>query len=177
MSLEVVAVPEFAPDDLAWIRKMRLDRAGNKGPPYFTVVFPGPDLEKSLYTTEVTAVARQTKRIRFCLRSAIVVPDPQVKSFHVFLVPDEGFGAIIRLHERLHSGPLAPCLRADIAYVPHLTIASEHDVESARRVAADLNKAEIAIAGRIDSIVVQRREGEVVKLIGKYDLAKGGLFG
>ena len=177
MSFEVVAVPEFAPNDLEWIVRMRRSRAGNKGPPYFTLVFPGSDLDAPHYTAQVKAVARQVKRIRFRLRSAMVVPDPQVQSFHVFLVPDEGFSTIIRLHERLHGGALSVCQRLDMPYIPHLTIASERDIDTARSVASGLNAKDIAISGRIDSLVIQRREGEVVKLIGKHDLASGGLFG
>ena len=26
--------------------------------------------------------------------------------FHVFLIPDEGFGAILKLHDALHAGPI-----------------------------------------------------------------------
>jgi hypothetical protein len=40
---------------------------------------------------------------------------------YVFLVPDEGSGALSLLHDRLYSGLLAS-LRIDLPYVPHITI-------------------------------------------------------
>jgi 2'-5' RNA ligase len=175
-SLEVVATPVFASKDRDWLVRLRHGHAKHPGPPHFTLVFPGSSLEAQDYTKHVAAASAGLRRIAFRLRGAVVVPDPQVRCFHVFLVPDEGFAAIIRLHERLHAGPLEVCLRPNVPYLPHLTVASEREFAAARRLAASLNAQDIDIAGRLDELEIQHREGEVARSIAKVPLAKGGLF-
>jgi 2'-5' RNA ligase len=176
-SLEVVATPVFGTKDRDWLVHLREARAQNIGPPHFTLVFPGTDLAPNEFKRHVAAAAAKIKRIQFRLCSALVVPDPQVRSFHVFLVPDEGFGAIVRLHEALHEGALYTRLRVDFPYIPHLTVASEREFATARSVAAKLNAMDISVAGRLDEVEIHRRDADVVRCIAKVPLAKGGLFG
>jgi 2'-5' RNA ligase len=176
-SLEVVATPLFGKKEHDWLVHLREVRAKDIGPPHFTLVFPGSDLVQSEFVRQVTGAASSIKRIQFRLCSAIVVPDLQVRSFHVFLVPDDGFGAIVRLHDALHGGALATCLRPDFPYIPHLTVASEREFVTAQSVAAKLNAQDFSIAGRIDTLEVHRREGDVVSCIATVPLAKAGLFG
>ena len=40
----------------------------------------------------------------------------------VFLVPDEGHARISLLHDRLYRGRLAPYLRLDVPFTPHINI-------------------------------------------------------
>ena len=176
-SLEVIATPLFGKKEHDWLVRLREVRAHNIGPPHFTLVFPGTDLAPNEFTRQVTAAASSVKRFPFRLCSALVVPDLQVDSFHVFLVPDEGFGAIVRLHQALHAGTLGTRLREDFPYIPHLTVASERDFAAARTVAAKLNAQEFSIAGRIDELEIHRRDADVVRCIAKVPLAKAGLFG
>jgi 2'-5' RNA ligase len=176
-SLEVIATPRFSKADLAWLAGLRRALARNIGAPHFTLVFPGSDLDAPSYAAEVRSRAAGVRRIRLRLRSAIVVPDPQVRACHVFLVPDEGFGALVRLHERLHAGRLATCLRPDMPYLPHLTVASLDGVDEARRLAAKLNEQDISIKGTIEELEVQRRDGEVARCYARVPLARAGLFG
>jgi 2'-5' RNA ligase len=176
-SLEVVATPLFGKKENDWLVHLREIRARDIGPPHFTLVFPGSDLPPHEFVRHVTAAVAGMKRIPFRLCSAIIIPDPQVRSFHVFLVPDEGFGAIVRLHQALHEGALAECLRPDFPYIPHLTVASEREFITAQSVAAKLNAQDFSIAGRIDALEIHRREGDVVHCIATVPLAKAGLFG
>jgi 2'-5' RNA ligase len=175
-TFEVVATPVFASKDRDWIVRLRHGHAKNPGPPHFTLVFPGSNLEAQDYTKHIAAASAGLRCISFRLRGAVVVPDPLVRCFHVFLVPDEGFAAIIRLHERLHAGPLEACLRPDVPYLPHLTVASEREFGPARRLAASLNAQDIDITGRIDELQIHRRDGAIGHCIAKVPLAKGGLF-
>src|SRR5436309_1689404 len=138
-SLEVSATPVFAKKELDWLMRLRQSRAKSLGPPRFTLVFPGTALEQPAFIHEVTAAIAGLKRIEFCLRSAMVVPNAEVRSFHVFLVPDEGFAAILKLHERLHHGALAARLRPEVPYIPHITAASEPEFAAARALAVSLN--------------------------------------
>src|SRR5262249_35081380 len=142
-----------------------------------TLVFPGAALEPRDFTRAVENAAAGIKQIRFRLRSAMVVADPQVSSAHVFLVPDEGFGAIIRLRERLHAGPLADALRPELPYIPPITGASLRDPAAARQLAASLNAKDLGIVGAIEALELHRRDGAVVRPIATVALAKAGWFG
>ena len=175
-SLEVIAVPVFAAADREWLEHIRKARAHSIGPPHFTLVFPGSRILPADYSREVTEAVAGVKRIAFCLRSAMVVPDAQVNCCHVFLVPDEGFGAIVRLHDRLHRGILAENLRTHFTYLPHLTVASVSDPAEARQIAAKLNAEDFAFAGHIDELEIHRRDGETVRCAEKIPLARQGWF-
>jgi 2'-5' RNA ligase len=176
-SLEVVARPRFDKTDVAWLMEMRAKRTSNYGPPYFTLVFPGATMEPGEFANLVRQRAREVHRIRFRLRSALVVPEAAVKRFHVFLIPDEGFGAILKLHDRLHAGPLEVCLRPETPYLPHITVATTADYAAARKLAASLNANDLQIDGAIDALQVERRAGDVARLVAEIPLEKGGWFG
>jgi 2'-5' RNA ligase len=175
-TLEVISRPHFDKSDLAWLVDIRSRRTGNLGPPYFTLVFPGAEMTPPAFTAQVRASVQDIHRIRFHLRSALVAPEPMVGRFHVFLIPDEGFGAILRLHDALHTGPIEAALRPDIPYLPHITVATTTDYSAARKIAQSLNKGGIDIGGHIDALQVERRSGEVVRQVAEIPL-KGGLFG
>lgn len=174
-ALEVVTKPEFGKSELDWLTHLRQTRAHSAGVPAFTLVFPGAD-STSEVVKHVKTICASTVRIRFCLRSAMIVPEHKMGLFHVFLVPDEGFGAIIRLHERLHAGPLACCLRPDTPYIPHLTVASTKEFDAARQTMALLNAKDLAISGRIEELEVHQRDSAVPRCVAKVPLARGGFF-
>jgi hypothetical protein len=174
-ALEVVAKPEFGKAELEWLTHIRLTRAHAAGPPAFTLVFPGAEAAAEV-VKHVEETCTETPRIRFCLRSAMIVPEHKMGWFHVFLVPDEGFGAIIRLHDRLHVGPLACCLRPDMPYIPHVTVASTKDFDGARQMMTGLNAKGLAITGRIDEIEVHERDSAVPRCVAKLPLARSGFF-
>lgn len=177
ITLEVVSRPDFDKADLAWLTDIRRRRTGNPGPPKFTLVFPGAQMDAQDFAALVAARTREVHRIRFRLRSALVVPEASVRRFHVFLVPDEGFGAIVRLHDRLHAGPLEVCLRPETPYLPHITVATEHDYAAARKIAADINARPLSIEGVIESLQVERRQADVVRQVSEIHLGKDGWFG
>lgn len=176
-TLEVVARPRFEKADLAWLTEIRSRRTGNPGPPYFTLVFPGAQMEPAEFARLIRVAAQDTPRIRFHLKSALVAPEATVRRFHVFLIPDDGFGAILKLHDKLHTGPIEACLRPETPYLPHITVATSADYVAARKIAAQLNARDLSIEGTIESLQVERREGETVKLVAEVPLAKAGWFG
>ncbi|HVT70046.1 MAG TPA: 2'-5' RNA ligase family protein [Trebonia sp.] len=176
-SLEVIARPHFDKADVAWLTDIRSRRAGSRGAPYFTLVFAGADLPPADFAKAIRANARDFHPVRFRLRSALVVPEPVVRRYHVFLVPDEGFAAILKLHDGLHRGPIKPALRQDTAYLPHITVATASDYQTARDLALSLNRGDIDIPGRIDALQVERRTGDVIKTVAEVPLKKAGWFG
>lgn len=175
-AVEVVAKPEFGRADLEWLTHLRHMRAHSAGAPAFTLVFPGAAAGTPEIVKHVDAICTATARIRFCLRSAMIVPENKMGLYHVFLVPDEGFGAIIRLHERLHAGPLACCLCPDMPYIPHVTVASTTEFTAARQTMAMLNAKDLSIAGRIDEVEVHERDSAVPRCVAKVQLTRGGFF-
>lgn len=177
MSLEVISRPHFDKDDLAWLTDIRSRRAGSRGPPYFTLVFPGAELEPRAFVAQVRANAEGNARIRFRLRSALVVPEHTVGRFHVFLIPDEGFGAILQLHDALHAGPVEAAIRPETPYLPHITVATTTAHAEARNIARALNQGGIDIHGHVEGLQVEHRVGEVIKEIAEIPLAKTGWFG
>lgn len=176
-SLEVIARPYFEKADLAWLTDIRSRRAGSRSSPYFTLVFPGADMTPAAFAAQVRAVAREVPRIRFRLRSALVAPEPTVRRFHVFLIPDEGFAAILKLHDALHTGPIEAALRPNTPYLPHITVATTVDYAAAPRIAAALNARSLDVSGHIDALHVERRTAEVIKKVAEIPLAKSGWFG
>lgn len=176
-SLEVIARPHFEKADLAWLTDIRSRRAGSRGAPYFTLVFANIDIETADFTKAVRAHAKPIHPIRFRLRSALVVPERIVSRFHVFLIPDEGFGAILKLHDALHAGPLKAALRQDSPYLPHITVATTADYATACSLAFALNQGDLDIHGQIDALQVESRTGDVIQHVAEFPLSKTGWFG
>ncbi len=176
-AIDVTAKPVFSSADANWLAQLRKAQAHIQHALEFTLVFPGSTGSTNEVVQHVEAVCAVTPRIRFCLRSAMIVPEAATGWFHVFLVPDEGFGAIIRLHDRLHVGPLASCLDPLVPYIPHLTVASVEDFELARRIKASLNANNLAITGHIDALEVQERGADIPHCIARIALAHHRLFG
>lgn len=176
-SLEVIARPHFDKADLAWLTDIRSRRAGSRGAPYFTLVFPGVQLAPEVFARQIRKNAGDIPRIRFRLRSALVVPETAVNRFHVFLIPDEGFGAILKLHEALHVGPIEAAIRPETPYLPHITVATSPDRKVVRDVARALNQGGIDVSGHIDSLTVEQRTGETIRDVAEIPLARHGWFG
>lgn len=176
-SLEVIARPHFDKADEAWLTDIRARRAGSRGPPYFTLVFPGAEMEPAAFADRIRRNVAGIPRIRFRLRSALVVPEVTVGRFHVFLIPDEGFGAILKLHEALHVGPIEAAIRPDTPYLPHITVATSPTREGARKIAQALNQGGIDISGVLETLTVERRTGEVIRDVAQIPLVKSGWFG
>jgi hypothetical protein len=100
MRIAIIAVPRFAPDDLAWIDRIRsrYDPQRNVVAPHFTLVFPCNAEPVDVVLERAAHVASQTVPVGFVLRSALAVKDTFTAASHVFLIPDEGSSAVVALH-------------------------------------------------------------------------------
>ena len=72
---------------------------------------------------------------------------------HVFVVPEEGHDQIARLHDELYAGVLRPHLREDIAFVPHITIATS-DALWCQTYAQQLNETFKPVRGVLESMTL-----------------------
>lgn len=123
MSLVLIAEPDLEPKDRDWIETYRAAHDPHLSivSPHFTLIFPGNNSEEALLA-HIKEAIEGFAPIHFVLRSALVVKGALSPLTYVFLVPDEGFGQIVRLHDRLYTGLFEKGLRRDIPYIPHIGI-------------------------------------------------------
>jgi hypothetical protein len=70
----------------------------------------------------------------------------------VFLVPGQGAHELAALNSRLYSGALAWAYRADIPYVPHMTVGASADFSQCEALAARLSRDRWALSGVVESL-------------------------
>jgi 2'-5' RNA ligase len=154
--LAIVAYPTLNEPDREWIDEVRRahDPQASRIDAHFTLVFP-VDAVASAIADELAAVAALARPIRFAIRRAEAVRDVVLGTGgHVLLVPDEGREQITELHDQLYAGALQPHLRADIRFVPHMTVGATSDFERCQQLAEALNEDQRIVRGILDSITL-----------------------
>jgi 2'-5' RNA ligase len=167
MALLILAYPDLTDADRDRIEAIRArhDHAAGIVPAHFTLVYPLADLPAAELIAHAQSIAADTAPIPFATRIALPWPDATSHETQVFLVPDEGFSALARLHNHLYGGPLAPHLRHDLPSIPHITVARLADPRAAKAIADDLNALSFAIIGRIAKLdVIEHTPGRVQTL-------------
>ena len=165
MSLLALCYPKLAPEDQRFIAEFR---AHHDLPyrdvvrPHFTMVFQVRDMAEPVFSEQVERVAANSAAIRFVCRYAMLHNDASSDDYYVFLVPDEGFSGLARLHDALYTETLASKLRLDIPYVPHIGIATLKDPAHCKRLADELNGRHLAIEGTVENISVVEYNGKIV---------------
>jgi 2'-5' RNA ligase len=172
--LLVIAEPRLAARDRAWIEAIRAkhDPHYRVVPPHFTLVFHAATRAEAKVAAHARRIATRFPRFICRLRSALIYPDALSGSTYVSLMPDEGFGAIVRLHDRLYTGPLARHLRLDIPFVPHVTVARFASGRRAQRLADELNARPFAIAAPIRALDLVRYNGAAIETVHTVPLAQ-----
>jgi len=172
MALVVVNYPNISERDYAWIQAIRAehDIYYEIVSPHFTFVFPSSTTDEAGFVGHIKRRTKGVKRIRFVLRCALVVKDCLSKYTHVFLMPDDGFSDIVRLHDRLYTGLLASELRLDIPFLPHIGIGSAIAPEACKGLAENLNEGNFSIEGTIDTLDIASFGGKSMKTIERIQL-------
>lgn len=173
MALVVLSYPVLSEPDYSWIQTVRekhdpLHHA--LVAPHFTFVFPDREEEVQSLADHVRAQSRGFGPIPFILRCASVVKDAFNETTHVFLVPEEGYGAMIRLHDALYRGRLAAKLRLDIPYIPHIGIGTSTDPQACKRLADQLNGQSLAVRGTIQKLDIASYDGRLVNSLEQIGL-------
>ena len=168
MALAVINYPTLFDDDFDWIQSVRREHDRlyyDVVDPHVSLVFPLDGVEPSTLIGHVRGQARLTAPFEVVFRCAIL-GDPDFEDHaHAFLVPDEGFSDIVRLHDRLYTGPLADFLRLDLPFLPHVGIANTPQPKKCKEIVDALNAENVEIRGRIEGLDVVEYEGKSVQKI------------
>ncbi len=172
MNLHVIAYPELAPADHDRIQQCRKEHNSlyTVIAPHFTVVFSVPDMSMSDFVGEIKKQVDGVTAIPFCLRCAVINKDSFSNNYDAFLVPDEGFGRMSKLHDRLYSGKLSTYHRLDISYIPHISIANSVDASAIKNIVDEWNRREFAISGTISALDIINYENRVITTVEKIEL-------
>ena len=164
MGYLVIAYPQLAHDDLNKIQvyRERHDLLFKVVEPHFTIVFPVLDMQPHDFIEEIAANTKTISKFDFAIRCATINKDAFNKLFHVFLVPDEGFSRVVRLHDALYSKKLKSYLRLDLDYIPHITIGNCRDKHRCKEMVDEWNKEEFKIQGTIAELTVVKYDDGVV---------------
>ena len=174
MSLLVVSYPEITDHDADWIqalRKRHTFQVLSVLAPHFTLVFPLYDVAEDELLDHIQSITTGLSKIRFVLRSSLLVKDDSSDIYYVVLVPDEGFSGVVRLHDSLYTGMLTSRLRLDLPYIPHVTIGGSLDVLGCKSVVDALNRENFGIQGEIAYLDVVHKEAETARTVGRFALA------
>jgi len=163
--LALIAEPAFAPSDRAWIDRLRRAHDPEAGhvPPHVTLIFPTDQPAVAPLRTHIRRIVRKMPAIRTVFRVAVVLPGPDGHGHYAALAPEQGFAALVRLHDRLYGGPFAGALRHDIAYLPHLTVGRFDAAVAARRLVDRLNRRAFALNSAIRALdLLQLERGQII---------------
>lgn len=169
----LIAYPELANDDFDKIqnyRKHKDELYFSVVKPHFTIVFPVFDIKEDEFIKEVKTQTSNLNGFDFTIRCATISKDTFSEYFHAFLVPDEGFSSIIKIHDKLYSDRLKDNLRLDIDFVPHIGIGNSTNKLLCKKMVDDWNKEEFEIAGTIKQLTVVKYENNTITEIENIEL-------
>lgn len=173
MQYLVVAYPRLDEADARWVQAIRQQYDPHAAiiAPHFTLVFPTEIEDERRFLLELRQQAAPFAPFTFVIRCALPVKDLLSPSTHIFLVPDEGLSTLVRLHDALYASSLAPVLRLDIPFIPHITVGATGELAVAKAITDAVNLQERAVEGVIDQLSLIRFDGRTVELREQIALA------
>jgi 2'-5' RNA ligase len=172
MGLLAISYPDLKNGDLEWIQNIRsrFDPHYELVNPHFSLVFEVSDIKQDKFINHMRATCRNQSPIEFSLRSTTVTYSVGDEKYYLFLVPDEGNGEIIRLHDALYTGMLSKHLRLDIPYIPHITIGIFDEAGACKAAADEVNGERYEIWGKLDSVDIITLDGDNLESVQKISL-------
>ncbi len=174
MSLCVAAYPKLSTADFERIQEFR-KRNDVYYPvigPHFTPVFPLTGWEVEPFIAEVKKQAWGIQAFEFCIRCASLDKDATNDYYHAFLVPDEGYSRIVKLHDRLYADRLFPCRALTIDFIPHIGIGNSKDPLRCLEMIEHWNKTEFAITGQVQALDIAKFENNRVQTLERFELSE-----
>ena len=172
MTLLIVAYPTLPEPDFCWIEAIRAvhDKLYEVIRAHVTLVFPDQAISAEHLVDHAQEIVQGVLQFQVVFRCANVVKDMLSDQTHVFLIPDEGNAALVKLHDRLYSGRLSQHRRLDVPYIPHITVAGSLDPLACKTLADALNSQEFCLAGAVTEIDVVRYESGRADTIARLPL-------
>lgn len=170
--LAVVAYPTLADADRAWIAgvRARYDPMAPRIAAHFTLVFPRTAADAS-FVAEARRALGVSRAFAVVLRRAAAYPDAIGQGHYVFLLAEEGRRGLRALHDALSAAVVPASGRAEIQFVPHITVGAHPERAECARIAEQLNQEGRIVRGSIDSVCVVRVGETTVQTIAEIPLA------
>lgn len=168
MSYAVIAYPIISKKDFSFIqdyRKINDLKFYSMVDPHFSLVFPISNISESEFIDEVIKQTVSISKFHFTIRCAVINLDCTGKYYHEFLVPDEGYSDVVKLHDKLYSGKFYNNLRLDIDFIPHIGIGNSENVSVCKKNIDMLNSKDILIMGSIQVLEIVKYENDKVEII------------
>ena len=171
-----LAYPKLSEKDATFVEDFRRRHDGHHelARAHFTLVFGRSNVDERAYLEHVREVARLSRPTPFVCRYAMLGADDEAERAHVFLVPDEGYSGISRLHDALYRQEMAAFLRLDIPYVPHITLGSSADRAAMKTCCDELNEATLSIHGSVEALTVAALESGSLVDVASFPLRSRG---
>jgi hypothetical protein len=174
MSLVVVNYPGFSEQDFEWIQSVRKQHDPlffDVIDPHFTMVFPTSNIDEQTLIEHTRQHASTFPAFDVVFRCAVVGDPNFMDHAHAFLVPDEGFSNVVRLHDLLYTGPLESELRLDLPFTPHVAFANTPTPAECKAIIDELNAENFEMRARVQALDVIRYEGGRVSPVERVELA------
>lgn len=173
MSYLVLAYPEITKENYQFIqdyRKKNDPRFFSLVEPHFTIIFATSNISEREFITEVEKQAKGISKFNFIIKCATINQDDSGDYYHEFLVPDEGYSNIVKLHDKLYSDKFYDNLRFDIDFIPHIGIGNSEDVNVCKKRIDQLNSKKILINGKVQVLDIVKYENRKITTIKKMEL-------
>ncbi|WP_106793436.1 2'-5' RNA ligase family protein [Aquimarina sp. Aq78] len=173
MAYLVLAYPEIKKSDFDVIQNYRKENDKlfyNVVEPHFTIVFPVFDQTETDFIAEIKKQAATFNNFDFVLRCATINKDAFNEYFHTFLVPDEGYSNIVKIHDRLYSGILKENHRLDLDFIPHIGIGNSLNKLDCKKMVDQWNKDEFEIGGTVKTLTIAEYKNNNLRQIEEIKL-------
>ena len=135
---------------------------------HVTLVFPFDTPDAQTARDHLRGIVARQGAIALRLSAYLAVRDAGDRKSHVFLVPDQGRAELEDLHDVLYGGPLAGQLRADIPFIPHVTVAAREHHDQAEDLVRELGQ--VGITARLPRLELIAFDGAAVTVLERFDL-------
>jgi len=173
MGLLVVAYPNLKEEDynrIQQFRKKHDELYYSIIEPHFTIVFPVFDSYENEFINEIEEKSKDIKKFNFTIRCATINKDAFSEYYHIFLVPDEGYSHIVKLHDVLYSELLFKNLRLDIDFIPHIGIGNSKNKYTCKKLADQWNSVDFSISGSITKLTAIEYSNNRIKKLHTFKL-------
>ena len=172
--LFVLAYPELAPAAAAAIAAFRRRHEPERAAlvaAHVTLVFGVEAVPVDALAEHAAAIVATEPAFAFSLDATELYAGAEAAEAKLFLRAGRGDDRFRRLHARLHAGILAPHLRSDLPFAPHMTIATARPPATLDAALAEAGRLELPIQGEVRALTIAALDGAVLHDVRALPLA------